>query len=94
MTTAQPGRITEEQEERIDRLIRLAIENLAVRKGLLEDPAATIDRFRGVLGFGSQDLSLEALDLIASITPEEFEMAKCLSEKARKYDLRRIKFPL
>jgi len=88
------GRISDDEEERIRRVLNLAIENLAVRKGLLEDPSATIDRFDQVLGFGSHELSLEALDLIASMTPEEFQNLNCLSEKAKKYDVHGIKFVL
>ena len=87
-------KITEDQEERIHRILSLAIENLAVRKGLLEDPTGTIDRFSQVLGFDSHELSLEALDLIASLTSEEFQTLSCLSERAKRYDIRAVKFVL
>ena len=87
-------KLSEEQEEFAQKILNLAIENSAVRKGLLADPAATIDRFSRVLGFDSQKLSLETLDLIASISSEEFEMMECLLEKAKVTGTHRIKFVL
>ena len=87
-------KISEDQEKFAQKVLNLAIENSAVRKGLLADPAATIDRFSRVLGFDSQKLSLETLDLIASISSEEFEMMECLFERAKVSGVHRVKFVL
>ncbi|MFI5420946.1 MAG: hypothetical protein ACHQ1H_08265 [Nitrososphaerales archaeon] len=83
-----------EQEELVQAVINLAIENSAVRKGIVTDPAATIDRFSRILGFDSQKLSLEALDVIASVTLEEFELMVHLSKKAKNNDIQSVKFVL
>ena len=77
--------ISEEQQKLLQKILNLAIENSAVRKGLIEDPAATIDRFSRVLGFGSDKLTLESLDLLASLTAEELEVLTELARKARHY---------
>jgi len=87
-------RLPEDNEERVQKVLNLAVENLAFRKGLLVDPAATIDRFSQALGFDSHKLSLEALDLIASITPEELQMMAGLTEKAKGRDIHSVKFVL
>ena len=87
-------KLPEDQEELIQTVLNLAIENSAVRKGLLVDPAATIDRFSRILGFNSQKLSLEAIDLIASVTSEEFQLMTSLSDRAKNNDLHRVKFVL
>jgi hypothetical protein len=87
-------KFSEDQEELIQKVLNLAIENSAVRKGILSDPAAAIDRFSKVLGFDSQKISLEALDLIASVTSEEFEAMECLLERAKDTGVHRVKFVL
>jgi hypothetical protein len=87
-------KLPSEQEELIQAVLNLAVENSAVRKGIVTDPAATIDRFSRALGFDSQKLSLEALDVIASVTLEEFQLMVHLSEKAKINDVRGVKFVL
>jgi hypothetical protein len=87
-------KLSDDEQKLVQTVLTLAVENLAFRKGLLEDPAATIDRFSQALGFDSHKLSLESLDLIASITPEELRMMARLTEKAENHDVHGIKFVL
>jgi len=88
------NKIPEDEAELIQAVLNLAIENLAFRKGLLIDPAATIDRFSQALKFDSHKLSLEAMDLIGSITQEELQVMERLSDKAKYHNARGVKFPL
>ena len=78
----------------LQQVLDLALTNSAFRKGLVTDPAGTIDRFSKTLGFDSRKLSPAALDVLGSLTQAELDTMAQLCQKSKDNGIPTLTFPL
>jgi len=70
--------------EKFDTILGYAIRDHSFRKGLVNDPANTIEIYRSKLGFGVMEISEALLDTIGTLTDEEI---KAIAEVKKKMNL-------
>lgn len=68
----------------LDVLILLSATDYEVRKGIVEDPERTIERFHEKLHFHWDDLSVSAQALLKSLTSEELESIHSVYKKTER----------